>query len=630
MKQVFLFNKDWKIKKEEKQFISDTSNYFDCFKNDSKTGVMDGERSEGYYDEFLPTVDLPHDWVMNEVPSPEYGVSQGRRPQGVMWYRKHFRLDKKYDGKRIFIKFDGVAVSSEVYVNNVKITGSRSGYYPIFAEISDFVYFDRNNTISVRTDCTTKEGWWYEGGGIYRNSYIIIKDESSFEENGVFVRTEHIDDEKWRVFIDAEVSKPEKCRVMVKMGDTTKTVDAEMKTKLFFDVVNPKLWDCDSPDLYTVKVSLLKGDEILDEEKILIGFREIRFCADSGFWINGRNEKLKGVCVHHDHGGIGIAVDKNVLRYRLEKIKSMGCNAIRTAHNPQAPEFYEICDELGILVMNEARHFSSTEEGLRELQSFVRRDRNHPSVIMWSLFNEEPLQCTVTGEKIIKRMINTLKEQDSTRPVTGGMNGPIEQNGTVKYADIVGFNYMMYAYDEFHQMYPQMPIFGSETGSYMSTRDERETQREKSHLCCFSRERGVNLHPWSATPGKVWKYISQRDFVCGGFYWTATDYYGESGPFHWPGNSSTFGMMDVCCFEKDNYLWHKALWSDTPVLEVSGSWNGSEGETLTFVCYSNCHELEFKINGKTFIRKKNDVFCPDFFNIPYTQGELEIVGTLYI
>jgi beta-galactosidase len=245
--------------------------------------------------------------------------------------------------------------------------------------------------------------------------------------------------------------------------------------------------------LYELKVKLINDGVLYDEEIIKIGFREIEFNKDSGFFINGKNEKLKGVCLHHDHAGVGVAVDKNILRYRLKKLKDMGCNAIRTSHNPQSPEFYDLCDELGFYVMNEVRHFSSTENGLGELTDFVKRDRNHPCVILWSLFNEEPLQCSAIGEKIINTMIKTLHKYDRTRPVTGGMNGPLEINGVVKYVDVMGFNYLQYGYDEFHRLFPNIPIIGSETGSYLSTRDEIISDRKSSHVSCFGRELWGNL-----------------------------------------------------------------------------------------------------------------------------------------
>ena len=481
------------------------------------------------------------------------------------------------------------------------------------------MYFGRNNTIAVRTDCTCKEGWWYEGGGIYRNAYIIIKENTHFVDNGVFIITKNNNNGTWDLNVNCEIVNASGCEIVSEfMGKEYKTTS--------FKVENPLLWSADNPNLYEVKVKLLKDKTIYDEEIIKVGFREIKFDKDNGFFINGKNVKIKGVCLHHDHAGVGVAVDKAILKYRLKKLKEMGCNAIRTSHNPQSPEFYELCNELGFYIMDEVRHFSSSEICLKELSEFVRRDRNHPCVIMWSLFNEEPLQCNVIGEKIMKSMIDTLHKYDTTRLVTGGMNGPLEISGVIKYTEVMGFNYLQYGYDEFHKIFPETPIIGSETGSYMSTRDEYVSQKEMSYVSCYKTVLWENLYPWSDTPGSTWKNIMKRPFVAGGFYWTGIDYYGETGPFAWPGITSNFGAMDICGFPKDNFYWHKALWNREYILDVPRTWDGEIVEIIEIVCYSNCDTLELFINGKSMGEKKNDVFSPEIYKIPYEVGVLKAVG----
>jgi len=619
MKEIFSFNKTWKFKKESEVFSCLTEDYFDIYRSNTKTGITSGPKSSSFFDEDWRTVNLPHDWVIEEEPNESYAISQGYRPQGVVWYRKHFTLFDKYKEKKIYLKFDGIATAAEIYFNSIKVAALEGGYTPITIDVTDYVYFDKNNTVAVRADCTRKEGWWYEGGGIYRNTYLIIKEISHFQENGVFVSTQNNGDGSWNVYFCGETINGEGCEV-------TAEFNGEEYSESPFRVKNPLLWDAEKPNLYEIRVKLSKRGVLCDEEKIKFGFREVHFDKDEGLFINGKREKIKGVCLHHDHAGVGVAVDKSILRYRMKKLKEMGCNGVRTSHNPQSPEFYELCDELGFYVMDEVRHFSSTSNCLWELEQFVKRDRNHPSVIMWSLFNEEPLQCSVIGEKIIKTMKETLYKHDKTRPITGGMNGPLEVSGVVNHVDIMGFNYLQYGYDEFHSIYPDIPIIGSETGSYLSTRDERITDKYKSHICCYGRKLRENLHHWSNTPGETWRYIMERPFVAGGFYWTGIDYYGESGPFHWPGITSNFGAMDICGFPKDCYFWYKALWNSEYMIEIPCSWSGEEGKILDVVCYSNCDTIELFINGKSLGEKHNNVYAPEIYKLSYEKGILKAIG----
>lgn len=621
MKEIYSLNSNWKFKKESEIVSEASKDYFDMYRSNTKTGIMSGAKSSFFYDEEWETVNLPHDWVIEEEPCEKYAGSQGFRPQGAVWYRKHFIIDKKYENKKIFLKFDGIATASEIYFNNFKVASSEGGYTPVTVDVTDFVSFDKNNTVAVRADSSVKEGWWYEGGGIYRNTYLIIKEQSHFVDDGVFISTKNNGNGIWTVNISAETVNGEECEI-------TAELNGEITDKSEFTVKKPLLWDSENPNLYEITVRLSKKGVLCDEEKIKFGFREVQFDKDRGFFINGKNEKLKGVCLHHDHAGVGVALDKSIIRFRMKKLRKMGCNAIRTSHNPQSPEFYEICDELGFYIMNEVRHFSSTQTCLRELESFVKRDRNHPSVIMWSLFNEEPLQCSATGERIMETMIKTLHRYDKTRPITGGMNGPLEISGVVKYVDVMGFNYLQYGYDEFHELFPDIPIIGSETGSYLSTRDEMKTVSENSHVCCFGRKLKENLCHWSDTPGGTWKYISERPFVAGGFYWTGIDYYGETGPFNWPGITSNFGAMDICGFPKDCYFWHKALWAKEYMLEITHPWVGTDGEILEIVCYSNCETIELFVNGRSLGEKKNNVYSPEIHKIPYEKGVLKAVGRI--
>lgn len=626
MKTIFSLNQGWKFCRAEDIFYGVPADFFDSIRANTKTGLTSGPKNANFYDKHWQTVDLPHDWVIRCDPLFEHGRGQGHRPHGAAWYRKHFTLDPAWEGKRIFVKLEGASASAEVYFNSIKVGILHGGYTPICIDVTDFVAFDKNNTIAVRTEIIDKEGWWYEGGGLYRNTWLIVAEDARFADDGVFVSSRNNHDGTWTIDISAETIDAEGCLVQADFHGKTVSAPAEACTRLTLQAENPALWDHEHPNLHDVTVTLLKDGEAMDEEVVKTGFREIVFDAQKGFFINGKPEKLRGVCLHHDHAGVGVAVDKSILLYRLKKLKEMGCNAIRTSHNPQSVPFYEACNELGFYVMNEVRHFSSTEICLKELELFVRRDRNHPCVVMWSLFNEEPLQCSKTGEKIIASMLKVLRKHDPTRPTTGGMNGPIELRGVVNYVDVMGFNYLQYGYDEFHKLYPDMPIIGSETGSYMSSRDEFQSNRETSRVACYTRKLLENLYYWSDTPGGTWKYICDRPFVAGGFYWTGIDYHGENCPFLWPSVTSNFGAMDICCFPKDCYYWHKALWTSEPCLEITRPWEGRPGEALDIVCYSNCETIELILNGRTVFSGANDVYDPQTHSIPYEDGVLQAIG----
>lgn len=624
MKKIYSLDKGWKFIKESELISNNLEDYFDMFSNNTKTGAAGGARGEDCYDASWETVDLPHDWHVGEIPEEGGIIAQGHRKGGRVWYRKHFSLTGEEYKKRVFLKFDAIAIESEIYVNSVKAAESESGSTPVFVEITDFIEENRQICIAVMTDNTQKEGWWYEGGGIFGHTYLIVTEESRIKNDGVFVYSEKKGN-LWELNISAESELNDDLEVLFELPELKlrEKKKAQKLTKCHFKNINPELWDVDSPKLYEVSVKLLKGTEIIDEVTVKTGFRECIFDSEKGFFINGKSIKLKGVCLHNDHAGVGVAMPEGIMEYRLKKLKSMGCNAIRTSHNPYLPEFYNLCDKLGIMIMNEIRHFSSTEIVLNQLKTFVKRDRNHPSVIMWSIFNEEPLQCSKRGKKIAEKMKKAITELDGTRPVSGGMNGPLESEGVVNVVDIMGFNYLQYGYDAFHEIHPEIPVIGSETGSYMTTRGCVETKMEKGKRCCYGRVMNENLYAWSDTPGGTWKKIEERDFVMGGFYWTGFDYRGECGKF--PSNISYFGAMDICGFPKDNYFWHKVLWNDTPDLYISPHWNFS-GNTAEIICYSNCEAIKLYINDKPVKEILNDKFNPELIELPYEKGTLKAEG----
>jgi len=570
MKTVYSMNAGWKFRKAEQiQFEAGGDNDFDMFSGYTKTGAMTGPASDSFSDADWAEVSLPHDWLVGE-PFCEDGV-QGFKPRGAAWYRKCFSVPDEWDGRRVFLRFDGIACRSVITLNNVRIAQSESTYTPVSAEITDILHYGQPNQLAVLTDNKQSEGWWYDGCGIYRDVWLTVSEESRMVEDGVFLHAQKEGD-AWRLNARVEVDRVQSgSRVSLSCMGQSIECAAEPVSALSV-LVHPQVWSLDNPKLYDVAVRLTGADgTLLDEEIIPFGFRTVEFDVERGCLVNGESVKLKGVCIHHDHAGVGAAITDDLNEYRIRCLKEMGCNAIRTSHNPQSPGFYRACDRLGIAVMAEVRHFGSAQEELRQLRVMLRRDRNHPCVFFWSLFNEEPLQCSRAGEKIARSMKRVVDQEDGTRAVSGGMNGPLECEGAVHVVDVMGFNYLQYGYDDFHKWFPHMPIVGSETGSHLTGRGEVRNivTDTELHRSAFGRqkfmpgERAVNLYSWSDTPGGTWKKIVERPFVAGGYYWTGFDYRGEA---NWPGVIADFGAMDLCGFPKDNYYWHQALWLEDKVL----------------------------------------------------------------
>lgn len=567
MKQIFSMNDDWKFRVGDDASASTYGGDFDMFSGYTKTGALTGPGSDGYCDADWETVQLPHD-ALPALPFVAHGGAQGSKPRTAVWYRKSFFAPVEWDGKRIFLRFDGIACRAAILLNNICIARSDSTYTPVTVEITDLLYYGQPNLLAVRADNAKSEGWWYDGCGIYRDVTLTVADKSHFVPDGVFVSAVPASDRDWTLTVRAEMESPRARQTLrVRCLDAEASVPASSCAEVHLTVANPPLWSLDTPNRTTVSAVLCdESGEPLDETVVSFGFRTVRFDPDCGCLVNGVPVKLKGVCLHADHAGVGTAIPYELHLYRLRRLRDMGCNAIRTSHNPQSPGFYQACDELGFAVMDETRHFGAAPAELHQLRTMIRRDRNHPCVFLWSLFNEEPLQCTAMGEKIARTMKRIVDEEDGTRPVTGGMNGPLECAGAVRVVDVMGFNYLQYGYDRFHQLFPHIGIIGLETESYLTQRGETKNYDDGTVLrrSAFARDRATavqkqpaNLCKWSDTPGDTWRRIAARPFVAGEFAWTGFDYRGEA---HWPGVIADFGAMDLCGFPKESFYWHRALW----------------------------------------------------------------------
>lgn len=609
----------------------------------SKAGSVKGPPQSDFdtSDTTWQTVNIPHDWSVRQPFDKAGAPSWGYKPKGCAWYRKCFYIPEEFKGKNIALDFDGVAKNTEVYLNGSLMKRNFTGYAPFTVDISDRAQYGLNmNTLAVFVDASQWEGWWYEGAGIYRHAWLVITNKIHVDKYGIFVHPEKADD-YWNVNIDISVNNTEFSDEMITVQfgiispDNKEILTAEQeilaksycKTDVKFTekYKNPLLWDIDSPNLYKCVVKVLKNGNEIDCDSANFGFRTISVDSKKGFFLNGKHVKLFGTCNHQDHGGIGVAVPDSIHEYRIQRLKDMGTNAYRCAHGMPHKELLDACDKLGMLVIDENRSFETSDEKLDELRKMVLRDRNHPSVIMYSIFNEEPLQGTSDGKIMAERMRHEIHLFDNTKFVTGAMNGSIlEENGAAQAVDICGVNYQILDCDDFHNKFPDVPMVGSETTSTFGIRGCYETNRDKNEISSYDEDPA----DWGNTVRQTWDYALNRDFCLGAFMWTGFDYLGEPTPFVWPSVSSFFGMMDSCGFPKDAYYLCQAIFKQEPIVHVLPHWNwkGKEGENIRVMSHTNCNEAELFVNGKSFGKQTNQLTKQSYWNVPYEQGELKLVG----
>lgn len=610
----------------------------------AKAGACRGVPKSDFDARNWETVNLPHDWSVKRKFDWNGSPSWGYKPKGTAWYRKAFFLPEDYSDKELSITFEGVAKNAAVYFNGSVIYRNFTAYAPFTVDITDRAHFgDSPNVIAVHVDANEWEGWWYEGAGIYRHVRLDVKSRINIAEDGIFVKPEKRGD-KWIANISAELKncgyEDSAALILCKIFDRatgeqkaeykfrTEISAYSSKTKFIKLLIEePKLWDIDEPNLYTCEISVLSAEDetVLDNAKTDFGFRTIRFDNEKGFFLNGRNVKLFGTCNHQDHGGIGVAVPDSIHEYRIGRLKEMGCNAYRCAHGMPHRELLDACDRMGMLVMDENRSFETSEECLGQLRKMVVRDRNHPSVIMYSIFNEEPLQSSPEGARMARRMSYEIRRLDDSRFVTGAMNGGVlDDDGAVLVLDVAGANYQMWTYEQFHKKYPDRCFVGSETTSTFSVRDCYKTDMSRNEISCYDEDPAG----WGNTVRDTWDVILKNEFAAGGFMWTGFDYLGEPTPFTYPSVSSFFGMMDICGFAKDGYYLCQAIFKDEPVVHVLPHWNRSwkEGEIVRVMSHTNCEEAELFVNGRSCGRQKIELTKQAYWNVPYEPGELKLVG----
>ncbi len=591
--------------------------------------------------DFRP-VDLPHDWAIEDGFYPEENGEQGYRKRGWGYYRKRFFVPTSWKGKRVELQFGGIATYSTVWVNQMLFLHNHSGYSTFTLDITPALMYGRENVIAIEVNAAVSEGWWYEGAGIYRDVKLIVSNQTRIAtEDGIIVNAE-VKLDGWDVSgyvnlvndgnsdlalsLDVEILGPDGKRVETKRFLPTILANQALRVPYSIRVYTPKLWSPDSPSLYLIKATLKNEARVFDEKSVIFGFRSYKFDFTNGFTLNGKPLKIKGVCNHQDHAGVGAAVPASIEEFRIRKLKEMGANAYRCAHNPPSENILDLCDKYGLLVIDENRAFSAGPEWLEHARKLVRRDRHHPSVIAWSIFNEEPLQGELRGQEIARALVKAIRTEDSTRPILAAMNGGLfSQESARNVLDIIGINYMYDQIDKFHTEYPSTPVVLTEGAGAFETRGEVTTDPEK--LTCSAYDE--NPASWGATHRKDWETVLNRRFLAGTFVWTGFDYHGEPSPYNnkFPANSSYFGCMDLCGFPKTAFYVRQAQWLDKPVLYAFPHWNlHKDGQEVDVFCATNVDEVSFILNGKMIGTYKVDPVNMLTQKITYDPGTLLLIG----
>ena len=593
-------------------------------------------------------VDLPHDWLRTVAFSPTGTSDQGYRAFGpsyantVGWYRRELAIPASWSGKSLTIEFDGVFRDSLVWLNGHCLGRHPSGYTGFNYDISAVARPGMSNTLVVRADASRSEGWFYEGAGIYRHVWLVAAPPVHVAHWGTFVRSE-IGNGYAIVTTDTSVVNmlptPAAATLTTHLADSdgqprgepvsTRVVIAphgKAEIRQQFRVDSPRLWSTRDPQLYHAISLVVPEAGTADGYDTSFGIRSLKFTADNGFLLNGVKVILKGVCVHQDHGGVGTAVPDGLAIWRLQRLRELGCNALRTAHNPPSSEVLEACDRLGILVMDENRRFSDSKEGCSEVESMIRRDRNHPSVIIWSLGNEEmKMQGSILGATILTHLQDIAHSLDPTRPCTVAMNEDWGR-GFSGVIDVQGFNYYRDSIgpDEFHKRFPSKPTVGTEEASTLGTRGEYITDPGHAHLPAYD----SCVQAWASTAEAWWKFYASRPWMSGAFVWTGFDYHGETLPLYWPSVHAQYGILDICGFPKDNAYYYKAWWTTAPVLHLLPHWNwtGVDRRELLVTVHTHARRVRVSLNqrGSEYRPVKDGVAT---FSLRYYSGTLTVQTT---
>ncbi len=616
----------------------------------AKAGFGDGPARADFDDRSWRRLDLPHDWAV-ELPFSERGSSlHGSKAIGrsfpensVGWYRRELSIPASAQGKRIALEFDGVFRNSVVWVNGHYLHHEASGYSSFRVDISNYLNYGGRNVVAVRVDATTQEGWWYEGAGIYRHVWLTQTEPLRVGHWGTFVRTA-VKGNVADVAVDTTVRNDGKAvesftlehelrdpagRVVARASVPARRVgvDASTDVAATLRVTAPQLWSLETPQRYTLTTHVKSGGRVVDSYDTPFGIRTIRFDANEGFFLNGRHVKLHGTNNHQDHAGVGIALPDAMHEARLKMLKGMGVNAIRSAHHPATPELLDACDRLGILVIDEHRMMGTAPQIRDEMERMVRRDRNHPSIILWSVGNEEwAIENSAVGTLLAHEMQAIVRRMDPTRPGTLAASGSGGSEGTAVGSEVLGFNYKaQHNIDAMHKRFPERASVVTEEGLTYATRGIYADDPARVQIAAYDKRSGGDS---TASIEEAWRYNAERPFLAGAFFWTGFDYRGETTPFGWPAISSQFGMMDTTGLLKDSGQYLKAAWTAEPMVHVLPHWNwpGREGQPIDVRVYANTDEVELLLNGSSLGRKSLARYAHLQWSVPYAPGSLVARG----
>ena len=650
LRERLLMDFNWKFAyghpyNAEKDFNHGTG-YFSYF---AKAGYGDGAAAASFDDRAWRQLDLPHDFAVEQAFDEKGSHSHGYKAIGrdfpdvsVGWYRKTFEIPGSDLGRRVALTFDGVHRDSKVWINGHYLGNEASGYNSFTYDITEFLNYGGQNIISVRVDATYEEGWFYEGAGIYRHVWLTKTNPLHVGLNGTFVYSE-VNERGAIVTVETEIVNDAltasafavqhqlldaEGRMLAEstLEDGWASVLGNTTAKQQLEVKNPHLWSIEDPYLYKVKTMVSINGKVVDVYYTTTGIRSIKWDAEKGFFLNGKQVKLKGTNNHQDHAGVGTAMPDELQYFRISKLKEMGANAYRTSHNPPTPELLEACDRLGMVVIDENRLMAPAPFQKDYLERLIKRDRNHPSIILWSMGNEEwGIEGNITGERIIQYLQAYANKLDPTRPKNAASSGGWG-NGVSKHIEVMGFNYIGNGnHDAYHALFPNKPSAGTEEGSTNTTRGIYFDDPENHHIAAYDRS-AQNGH--FKTIEYTWKFYAARDYLAGLFIWTGFDYRGEPTPYGWPSVHSYFGMYDVCGFPKDNVSYLKSWWGCEPVLHLFPHWNweGLQGEPVKVVAYSNCDEVELFVNKKSAGRQTMEKNGHIEWMVPYKAGSIKAVG----
>jgi len=654
-------------------------------------GEAEGAERPEFRDSAWREVRLPHDWAIEGPFDPHISPHAGALPAfGTGWYRKAFTLPESARGRYFTIEFDGAMCNSRVWLNGQDLGGRPYGYIGFTVDLTPHLQFGRRNVLAVRLTPEERSSRWYPGAGIYRHVWLEETGPLSVDHWGTYVTTPEVTAGRATIRVMTRVQNRAGREVRARLQSTI--TDSEGKPagrnsgeamipangaqiiSSELTVTSPQRWDIDRPYLYTLASEVFEGDGMADRYLTPFGIRTIAFDQDRGFLLNERHVKLQGVCNHHDLGALGTAVNRRATERQLQILKEAGVNAIRTSHNPPSPELLELCDQMGMLVMDEAfdmwripkmvngysKYFADWSE--RDLRDMLRRDRNHPSIILWSIGNEVLEQGKADGWQEAKRLVEFVRQEDPTRPTTSAFNNPDAAitNQLAAQVDVPGINYHPWLYEQIQKEHPNWVICGSETASCVSSRGVYHLPLVKyeKHASLEISSYDIITASWAYPPDVEFSFQEKLPSVLGEFVWTGFDYLGEPTPYFgyqpgsdnshdWPARSSYFGMVDLAGFPKDRYYFYQSVWSKKPMVHMLPHWNweGREGQNIPVVCYSNGDEVEVFLNGNSLGRKKRfsepveipvgAVVTPEkkfnskyrlMWQVPYQAGTLEAVA----